>query len=235
VEAARTRRLSLPKATLVHETPGQGITGVVDGVVRRVGAGPRDGGRQTIEVEGLGRIALGDRLREDAASAVEACGSLGLEVVLLTGDRKAVADAYGARAGIRRVVADATPVDKLAAIEDLQREGRTVLFVGDGLNDVPALQAADVGIAMGSGAAAAVLSADGVMLGTRLDPLVDAVRTARVTQRVIRRTIARSVAYNASAVVLALAGIVNPLVAAILMPLSSGSVLLATRRIGRSP
>jgi P-type E1-E2 ATPase len=232
VEAARVREIALPKATLAHETAGKGVTGVVDGILRRVGPGPREAGLQVVEVEGLGRIVLGDRLREDAAQAMAACRALGLEVVLLTGDRRGIADVYAEHAGIGRVVAEATPIDKLAEIERLQRTGRTVLYVGDGLNDVPAIQKADVGIAMGSGAGVAILSAKGVMLGDRLEPLVDGVRTARLTQRVIRRTVARSVAYNATAVVLALAGLVNPLVAAVLMPLSSGSVLLATRRIG---
>jgi Cu2+-exporting ATPase len=85
---------------------------------------------------------------------------------------------------------------------------------------------------MGTGAASAILAADGVMLGDRLAPIAAAISTARTTQRVIRRTIRRSVVYNASAVLLALCGAVNPLVAAILMPISSASVLAATRRIG---
>jgi Cu2+-exporting ATPase len=233
VDAAQARGIPLPRATLVRETPGVGVDGVVDGVRYRIGAGRRDAGGQVVEVEGLGRLRLSDRLRDDAAAAVSTLEAAALEVVLLTGDRADVAHAYARDAHIARVIADATPMDKVAQIERLQREGRRVIFVGDGLNDGPALRQADVGIAMGSGAAAAILAAHGVMLGERLAPIASGVAIARATRTVIRRTIRRSVVYNASAALLAVCGVVNPLVAAVLMPISSASVLAATARIGR--
>jgi Cu2+-exporting ATPase len=233
VDAARSRGIPLPRASLVVETAGVGVSGVVDGVRHRVASAPPEAGAHVVEVAGVGRISLRDRLRADARDAIGALERAGLDVILLTGDRASTAARYAAGAGIARVVAEAKPLDKVAEIERLQQLGHTVLFVGDGLNDGPALRRADVGIAMGSGAASAILAAHGVMLGEKLAPLANGIATARSTTHVIRTTIRRSVIYNASATLLALCGLVNPLVAAILMPISSAAVLLATRPIGR--
>ncbi|HEU5169929.1 MAG TPA: HAD family hydrolase, partial [Gemmatimonadales bacterium] len=136
------------------------------------------------------------------------------------------------RAGIDEVIAEADPAAKAAAIERWRAEGQRVLFAGDGLNDGPALAAAGIGIAMGHGAASSVLVADGVISSGALAPLLAGFRATRAAARVVRFNHAQSLAYNVCAVGLAAAGFVNPLVAAILMPLSSAVVIWGAARVG---
>jgi P-type E1-E2 ATPase len=208
----------------VRERAGEGIAGWVDGVHWTIASeGP---GR--IEVRGLGAIALADHVRDDARSTVAAIHATGARTVLLSGDHPEVAKRFGEAAGIEHVVARAQPDEKVQVVASL---GSRVLFVGDGLNDGPALAAASVGIAMGTGAASSILVADGVLIGQALAPVARALAVARTTRRVVRGNTRRAVAYNVAAVALALAGLVNPLVAAVLMPLSSALVIRSTRRI----
>ena len=171
----------------------------------------------------IGVIRLADTGRDDAARVLrqidrDVAGGL----VLLTGDHEAVArriaDEVG---GGLEVHARLTPPEKAAYVAERQAEGHTVLFVGDGLNDGPALVRADVGLAMRGGAAASVLAADGVVVDDALAPVRWGVLAGRVVRRVVRGNMVRSVAYNVFAVGFAAAGLVDPLVAAVLMPLSS--------------
>ena len=126
---------------------------------------------------------------------------------------------------------DAGPEAKSATIRRLRSEGHRVLLAGDGLNDGPALAAADVGLAMGRGAASSVLVADGILSGDALGPLVSAFRSARIAARVVRFNHLQSLAYNVVTVGAAVAGLVTPLVAAILMPLSSAVVIWTSARV----
>ena len=144
-----------------------------------------------------------------------------------------MANRIGAAAGIGTVQARCNPEQKAAWIADRQRAGQRVLFAGDGLNDGPALARADVGIAMGSGAASSVLVADGVIAWPSLAPILAARRAARSCRQIIRSNQRRSLAYNAVAVSAAAAGFINPLVAALLMPLSSGLVIWGALRVER--
>ncbi len=229
--AAARRGIPLPRAEDVRETPGRGIAGRVDGDLWRL----ERGGPGRVDLVGAdGRrhaIRLGDRVRMDSRSAVEALRDLGLRVVLLTGDHPEVADRIAAEAGIARRLADMSPGDKSAWIRERRAGGSRVAFAGDGLNDGPALAAADVGLAMGTGAASSILAADGVLAAPSLTPVVAAVRAARAARRAVRANLRRSLAYNVLAVSAAAAGWVNPLVAAVLMPLSSAMVMWGASRV----
>jgi len=148
---------------------------------------------------------------------------------LLTGDSALPAERVATELGVD-VEHTMAPLEKAAWVRS--SSGRTV-FVGDGVNDAPALGAADVGIAMSSGAAATVLASDGVVAGNELGPVLAGLTIARRTRLAVRRSRWRSVVYNVVAVSAAAAGFVNPLVAAVLMPLSSLAVALEALRIDR--
>jgi len=233
VAEAAERGIPLPQAREVVETPGQGIRGVVDGRAwELVSAGPGEvvllgGGRQT------GRIRLGDAARRDAGHSVAELTRLGVRTVLLTGDHEGPAAAVAAAAGITEVAARMAPEAKATWIRRRQRTGHRVLFAGDGLNDGPALAAADVGVAMATGSASSVLVADGIISTTSLAPLGAGIRAARIVERLIREGQRVSLLYNGLAVAAAVAGLVNPLVAAVLMPLSSSVVIWNAARVER--
>jgi Cu2+-exporting ATPase len=181
----------------------------------------------------LGAIALGDRLRPEALETVRTLQASGVGVTILTGDNRGAAEAVAHALGIEDVVAEVLPEGKLDAIRALQARHGRVAMVGDGLNDAPALAAADVGIALARGADLSVVAADVVIVGGRLGAVADAFALSRRTFRVIRQNFRLSGAYNAIAIPLALFGLVTPLVAAILMPLSSLAVLASAMRLRR--
>jgi P-type Cu2+ transporter len=231
VAEAAARDIPLPSGTEVREEPGVGMVGTVDGrrwMLRRGGPGEI---RLIDDRAGERIIRLGDATRGDAATTVAGLRRSGRQVVLLTGDHPEVAARVAREAGIDEMVAGADPAAKVAWIERARRQGHRVLFAGDGLNDGPALAAGDVGVAMGTGAASSVLVADGVISNGTLGPLLTGVRAARAAQRVIRINQRFSLGYNVLAVGAAMAGLVNPLVAAILMPLSSGVVIWGASRV----
>jgi P-type Cu2+ transporter len=229
-EAAR-RGIPLPSATDVREAAGEGISGRVDGRRWRLARGG-PGAVDLIADDGTAEpIVIGDRLRTDSWAAVTALEALGLDVVVLTGDHETVALEMARRAGVRTVHARLTPEDKAEWVRARQAVGEPVLFVGDGLNDGPALAAASVGVAMGTGSASSILAADGVLAAGSVAPLAAGVRAARAARRAIRGNMARSLVYNVTAVGAAAAGLVNPLVAAVLMPLSSAMVLWGASRV----
>lgn len=225
LDEAAHRGIPIPVATDVVEVAGVGISGRLDGRSWNI----RRGGADRVLVEDdLGTvhaIALVDVPRIGAAEDLQALLASGRRVILLTGDSDVVAQRIAREVGLSEVVAEADPHAKAARIAALRAEGRCVLFVGDGLNDGPALVAADVGVAMASGAASSLLAADAVLAGDRLLPLVAGLRAAPVILARIRVSLRRSVVYNVSAVCAAVLGAVNPLVAAVLMPLSSGMVI----------
>jgi len=224
VDEAGRRGIPLPQGKDVREIPGVGIEGLVDGRRRQLrAAGPGEVRLVTDEEEAI--IRLGDVVRPDSAKIVRRLRDLGLEVTLLTGDHREVAERIGAEADIATVLARVDPVAKADWVRARQGEGRRVLFAGDGLNDGPALAAADVGVAMGRGAASSILVADGVISSGSLAPLPVGIVTARACRQAIRINQVRSIGYNILAVSAAVAGFVNPLVAAVLMPLSSALVI----------
>lgn len=231
VAEASRRGIPLPRGEGVREEPGEGIAGRVDGRAWRL----RSGGPGLLLLEGDAGarhlLRLGDAVRADAAATIAALRREGLEVVLLTGDHAEVAWRVATAAGVSRVVARVGPAEKAEWVEARRGEGRRVLFAGDGLNDGPALAAADVGIAMAAGAASSVLVADGVISTASLAPILAARRAARAARRVTRTAQRHSIAYNVLAVGAAAAGVMSPLVAALLMPLSSLVVLWGAARV----
>ena len=235
VEEARARGIPLPAARDVEETPGEGVRGVVDGlewVLKGDGSGTVGLYRQDAEgLKKVGTIGLEDRLRPTSGDALDRLRSLGVSTTLLSGDASAVVQRIGDSAGVEGVRGGQSPAEKAKWIEDRRTEGRRVLFAGDGINDGPALAAADVGLAMRGGASSSLLVADGVVVSESLESIATGIQVARVCRDVIRGSQARSIAYNVLAVGAAAAGLVNPLVAAILMPASSGMVLWSASRV----
>ncbi|OAH50400.1 heavy metal translocating P-type ATPase [Microbacterium oleivorans] len=226
---------------------GFGVQGVVDGASVVAGrpswlaeqwavAVPADLPEGTVvavarDGEYLGAIVVADTVKPTSAAAIARFRELGLEPILLTGDTASSASRVAAEVGISRVEAGVTPAGKLDAIRRLQGEGRVVAMVGDGVNDAAALAAADLGIAMGGGTDAAIAASDITVVSG--DPLVvaDAVRLARRTLGIIKGNLFWAFAYNVAAIPLAMAALLNPLVAAAAMALSSVFVVTNSLRL----
>jgi Cu+-exporting ATPase len=240
-EAARARGLAVPSAGHVRAVPGRGIEAVVDGHDVRVGSArfleehgapsillPAEPGTAlaaTVDERYLGAVVVGDAIRSTAADAIRRLHDRGVDTVLLTGDNRAAAEAVGAAVGIGRVVAEVLPEDKAGAVAVLRSGGRVVAMVGDGVNDAPALAAADVGFAMGSGADAARATAAVTLV--RPDPALvdDAIAISRATVRKIRQNLFWAFAYNVVGIPLAASGWLTPVLAGGAMAMSSVSVV----------
>jgi Cu+-exporting ATPase len=180
-----------------------------------------------------GALAVTDTVKPSAAPAVAELRGLGLRPVLLTGDNPATAAAVAAAAGITEVISEALPVAKAQVIRDLEAAGRSVAMVGDGVNDGPALAAAQLGLALGSGTDVAICAADMILLRDDLQVVPDAIKLARATFRTIRRNLAWAFCYNVLAIPLAALGFLNPIVAAATMTLSSVFVVWNSLRLRR--
>lgn len=230
LEAARARGIPLPQAQGLTEELGVGPSGRIDG--RRWSL--RAGGPGEVVLHGeegpAGSLRLQDVHRPDAAPTLARLQAMA-PVTLLTGDHPEVARRIASEVGLEVVEARLRPEEKVTWIRDRQAQGRQVLFVGDGLNDGPALTAADVGLAMGTGATSSVLAADGVVARDGLGPVLASLRVARVVKRVVRANMIRSITYNILAVGAAAMGFVDPLVAAVLMPISSLLVIAGALRV----
>jgi Cu2+-exporting ATPase len=180
---------------------------------------------------------LGDKVRDDAAVAIARLRKLGWEPAVLSGDAAGVVAKVAATVGIAgdRAHGALTPEEKLQRVQSSERDGRTTVMVGDGVNDAAALAAADVGIAVHGGAEASLSAADVYIARRGLLPLVELAETSRRTLRIVRRNLVVSLAYNLLAGGLAAAGVMSPLLAAIIMPVSSATVLsLVVLSIGRA-
>jgi P-type Cu+ transporter len=247
----------LPHADGFTALPGLGARGVVDGhdvIVGRekifAGGGldiPAElagqcaawerAGRTVVLVgwdgQARGAIAVADTVKPSAAAAALALRGLGLRTILLTGDNQATADAVAAEAGIGEVIAGAMPDGKVAVIARLQAQGRSVAMVGDGVNDGPALAAADLGLAIGSGTDVAICAADMILLRDDLGAVPEAIKLARATLATIRRNLAWAFGYNVAAIPLAAAGFLNPLIAGAAMAASSVFVVGNSARLRR--
>lgn len=225
------RDVPLHRATDVAELDGGGVTGRVDGREVRVAPAGPGAVRVTVDGEDTGSIEFADCVREDAARTV---ASLRVPVSVLSGDHPDVVARVAREVGIDEAAGGMRPEDKTAWIGARQNDAR-ILFAGDGINDAPALATATVGVAMGEGADAAVRTADVVVLDRALAPVAAAMAAGRVAARVLRQNARFAVTYNVSAVVLAASGNVTPLIAALLMPLSSliviGNALSVERRV----
>lgn len=176
-------------------------------------------------------LVLADTLRADAQGLIDALRAAGIGVTLLSGDRRAVAEAVAQQLGGMEVIAEVLPQDKDSVIQQLQQRGECVAMVGDGVNDAPALIRADVGIALGSGTDVSVESADIVLMQNELDKVRLATLLSRRTLRTIKQNIGLSFVYNSIMVPLAILGHVTPLMAALTMPISSLLVIANAARI----
>ena len=187
-----------------------------------------------------GILAVADEMKSSSLSAVQKLQSMGLEVIMLTGDREETATAIAQKAGIQKVIAGVLPDGKAAAIKDLQEAGKKLAMVGDGINDAPALVQADVGIAIGSGADVAIESADVVLMHSDLQDVVKAIKLSQATIRNIKENLFWAFAYNTLGIPIAMGllhlfggPLLNPMLAGLAMSLSSVSVVANALRLGR--
>jgi copper-(or silver)-translocating P-type ATPase len=239
------------------EIPGCGIQAIVDGhrvlagsaaflLQRGIRLGEADSrtesqaslGRALVLVAVDGEIAawyaLSDTIREGASRIVAELKTMGIDVWMLTGDQEGCAKALARDVGIDHVISGVLPLDKAASIEDLRSEGRAVAMVGDGINDAPALVAADIGIAVGSGTDIAIEAADIVLVGGAIEAIPTAILLSRLTVRNIRQNLFWAFFYNLISIPLAVSGLLNPLIAGTAMSLSSLTVVFNALRVKRA-
>ena len=187
-----------------------------------------------------GILAVADEMKSSSLKAVQELQSMGLEVIMLTGDREETATAIAQKAGIQKVIAGVLPDGKATAIKNLQEAGKKLAMVGDGINDAPALVQADVGIAIGSGADVAIESADVVLMHSDLQDVVKAIKLSQATIRNIKENLFWAFAYNTLGIPIAMGilhlfggPLLNPMLAGLAMSLSSVSVVANALRLGR--
>ena len=279
VQAARDRGITLQRATGFQAAPGLGVRAAVDvdsitvgglALVREAGialGGTAESAARVLAERGrtplivlrndavIGILGIADTVRAESAEAVAALEKMGLEVAMLSGDVRPVAESIAGELGIRRVMADVLPGVKAAEVERLQREGKRVAMVGDGVNDAPALTQADVGIAIGSGTDAALEAADVALMTADVRLAAAAVRLSRSTMRTIRQNLAWAFGYNLLLIPVAAGvlhllfgdggvpegwrwalgehGFLNPMLAAFAMAFSSVSVVSNSLRLKR--
>jgi len=246
IARAFTRHESALTATNIEIRVGAGVEGIVDGRRWLLGkAGFVPGAAPAAADETATQVFLGtggrivatftiaDTLREDAANTLKNLEKMGYSLSLVSGDGEAPVARAAATLGISDARSSCTPDDKLSRINALQQQGEVVVMVGDGINDAPVLAGADVSIAPSHAASLAQSSADVLMLGDSLHPIVTLMQAARRTMRIVRQNLTWAIVYNVSAVPLAAAGFVPPWLAAIGMSTSSLVVVLNALRLSR--
>jgi Cu+-exporting ATPase len=244
VARARAEGLALATPQEVTTIAGRGVEGLVAGQRVAVGAvawiaeragtlaaaqSLAESGRSVVgvAVDGawLGAIAIADPLRAGSAAAVHRLQGLGIEVVMLTGDNAATARTVAREAGILHFEAEVLPGDKAATVNKLKASGRLVGMAGDGINDAPALAAADVSFAMAAGSDVAMQAADVTLMRDDLGSVADAISLSRATLAKIRQNLFFAFIYNVLGIPLAALGMLNPVIAGAAMAMSSVSVV----------
>ncbi|MEO7349960.1 MAG: heavy metal translocating P-type ATPase [Terrimesophilobacter sp.] len=258
VAEARSRGVELAPVEQFIAEAGSGVRGTVEGRVVLVGRMPwlasewasptppeLAAAAKVLETDGASVVAIAwdgavrglatvsDTIKPTSAEAMERFRGLGLNPILLTGDNEGAAAAVAASVGIVDVRAGISPQGKLDVIRELQSHGRVVAMVGDGVNDAAALAASDLGIAMGSGTDAAIAASDITVVRGDLNGVVDSIRLAKRTLAVIKGNLFWAFAYNIAAIPLAMAGLLNPLIAGAAMAFSSVFVVTNSLRLRR--
>jgi len=254
---AEEREIELAQVTDFENTPGRGISGTVDGIRIVVGTAAflrerghqvpqqysawlehaSDAGRTAFlagwDGKARGALAVADVLRPTAAPAIKHLQAMNIQVAMLTGDNQRTADSIAAAVGIDRVLAEVLPGQKASEVARLQEDGRVVAFVGDGINDAPALTQADLGMAVGTGTDIAIEAGDVILMSG--DPaLADiAMRLARSTFKTIKQNLFWAFFYNTAMIPLAALGFLNPMFAAAAMASSSVTVVTNSLRLRR--
>ncbi|MBT7788315.1 MAG: copper-translocating P-type ATPase [Calditrichaeota bacterium] len=260
--AAKERELEIPSADNFNSIPGHGMEAVVEGETIKVGSfewmqesgvnvneqnlsdinNRQERGESVITIarnsELIGWLGVTDTPRETSVSAIKALKAIGLEIVLLSGDRKKVADQIGNEVGVDKVIAEVLPSGKVQEVKNLQFQNRSVGMVGDGINDAPALAQANVGFAIGTGSDIALEASDVTLVGSDLNGVTFAIRMARQTVRVIKQNLFWAFGYNslgipiAAGVLYPLTGeLLSPMIAAAAMAFSSVSVVMNSLRL----
>ena len=227
-EAARARFGSLPAVEGFRNVAGRGVTGLVEGHRIEVDRG-------TVSIDGVlaGRLSVADTVKPTSAEAVAQLQALGLAPVILTGDSEEAAVRVAMEVGVERVVAGLLPGEKADEVRRLQEAGEVVAMVGDGINDAPALATADLSLAIGTGTDIAVEASDLTLVSGDLRAAADAIRLSRHVLGTIKRNLFWAFAYNVAAIPLAVAGLLNPIVAAGAMAFSSVFVVTNSLRLRR--
>ncbi|WP_372964602.1 heavy metal translocating P-type ATPase [Marinobacter sp.] len=187
------------------------------------------------EDQWLASFQLDDQIRDDAPLTIKTLQSMGIQTILLSGDRSGHVQQVATELGITRAIGEASPERKLEVLDELRAQGHRVMMVGDGLNDLPSMAGAGISVAMGSAADLTQLKADAVLLNGQLYQLVEALNTSQQTRRIIRQNMIWAFGYNVCALPLAAAGMVAPWLAAIGMSISSLVVVLNALRLSRAP
>jgi len=192
---------------------------------------------QTLETQGktamlvaankavMGIIAVADTLKENSAEAVAELKKIGVETIMLTGDNERTAKAIAKQVGIERIIANVLPGEKAGVIKKLQAEGKVVAMVGDGINDAPALAQSDIGIAVGSGSDVAKETGGIILIKDDLRDVVAGIKLSKATMRKIKQNMFWALGYNTAAIPIAAVGLLNPIIAAAAMAISSLSVV----------
>ncbi len=244
VEFAESRALSIPDAQDFRAEAGRGVLARVEGhdvlagneaFLKEHGVDGVKGSGIVVAVDGklAGTLTFNDPIRAGAKEAVRDFQTLGLAVVLLTGDRRDAAEAIALEAGIVHVVAGVLPEGKVAEIRRLQAGGRIVAMAGDGINDAPALAQADVGFAMGSGTDIAIEAGDVTLLRADLAGVARAIALSRAAWKIMRQNLGWALGYNIIAIPAAAFGFLNPVIASAAMAASSVSVVFNSLRLRR--
>lgn len=264
VNGAKERGITLKKVVEFQSITGQGIEAVIEGENYYIGNKKlceeqkidfSEYGQEAREIANKGQtpmfvatqgrvigiVSVADQIKETSADAIQKIKQLGIEVHMLTGDNKLTADYIGKTAGVDKVIAEVLPNDKASVVEILQKEGKCVMMVGDGINDAPALVQADVGVAIGSGSDIALDSSDIVLMKSDLQDVYKAIRLSKATIRNIKQNLFWAFFYNACGLPLA-AGVLyavngtllNPIFAGLAMSFSSVSVVGNALRLRRT-